>query len=62
MSVLPPNQQARGVAVSKAGHVAVGINDGSLTIRSAKVNFISNFRILIRLFLKLRMLRSGSRF
>lgn len=36
LSVLPPNQQARGLAVSKAGHVAVGINDGTLSIRSAK--------------------------
>lgn len=36
LSVLPPNQQARGVAVSKAGHVAIGINDGTLSVRSAK--------------------------
>lgn len=37
LSVLPPNQQARGVAVNKAGHVAIGLNDGSLSIRSGKV-------------------------
>lgn len=37
LSVLPPNQQARGIAVNKAGHVAVGINDGTLSIRSSKV-------------------------
>lgn len=36
LSVLPPNQQARGVAVNKSGHVALGLNDGSLSIRSAK--------------------------
>lgn len=36
LSVLPPNQQARGVAVSKSGHVAIGINDGTLSVRSAK--------------------------
>jgi len=34
---LPPNQQARGIAVSKSGHVALGINDGTLSIRSSKV-------------------------
>jgi hypothetical protein len=37
LSVLPPNQQARGITVSKNGHVAIGLNDGSLSIRSAKV-------------------------
>lgn len=36
LSVLPPNQQARGVAVGNNGHVALGINDGTLSVRSAK--------------------------
>jgi hypothetical protein len=44
LSVLPPNQQARGVAVNKAGHVAIGLNDGSLSIRSGKVYFKVIFR------------------
>jgi WD40 repeat protein len=31
LSVLPPNQQSRGVALSKAnGHIAIGLNDGQL--------------------------------
>ena len=37
LSVLPPNQQARGVAVGSNGRVGLGINDGTLSIRSAKV-------------------------
>lgn len=38
LSVLPPNQQSRAVAVSKSGHVALGLNDGTLSIRSGKVS------------------------
>jgi WD40 repeat protein len=34
LSLLPPNQQARGIATNKAGHVALGLNDGQLSIRS----------------------------
>lgn len=37
LSLLPPNQQARGLAVSKAGHLAVGLNDGTLSIRTTAV-------------------------
>lgn len=40
LSVLPPNQQARGIAVGNNGHVAIGVNDGTLTVRSAKVKNI----------------------
>lgn len=39
LSSLPPNQQARAVAVSKAGHVAIGCNDGTLSIRYAEVYY-----------------------
>ncbi len=28
LSMLPPNQQCRAIAVSKNGHVAIGTNDG----------------------------------
>lgn len=28
LSLLPPNQQCRAIAVNKAGHVAIGTNDG----------------------------------
>ena len=34
LSLLPPNQQSRGIAVNKAGHVAIGLNDGALSIRT----------------------------
>jgi len=34
LSLLPPNQQARGIAISKAGHLALGLNDGTLSIRT----------------------------
>ncbi len=38
LSVLPPNQHSRAVAVSaKRGHVAIGTNDGTLSIRSIDV-------------------------
>lgn len=37
LSTLPPNQQARGVAASQSGHVAIGLNNGELSVRTAKV-------------------------
>jgi hypothetical protein len=37
LSPLPPNQHSRAVAVNKAGHVAIGTNDGTLSIRTSKV-------------------------
>lgn len=37
--MLPPNQQSRAIAVNKAGHVAIGTNDGELSIRTTSVNF-----------------------
>lgn len=36
LSLLPPNQQARGIATNKAGHVALGLNDGQLSIRTTQ--------------------------
>jgi hypothetical protein len=39
LSLLPPNQQGRALAVNKTGHIAVGINDGTLSIRTTAVNF-----------------------
>ena len=42
LSPLPPNQHSRAVAVSSKGHVAIGTNDGCLSVRSAKVNFKNN--------------------
>ncbi len=38
LSPLPPNQHSRAVAVSSKGHVAIGTNDGCLSVRSSKVN------------------------
>jgi len=35
LALTPPNQQARALAYSKSGHLAVGINDGTLAIRQA---------------------------
>jgi hypothetical protein len=37
LSLLPPNQQSRAVAVNKAGHVAIGTNEGYLSIRTSQV-------------------------
>ena len=37
LSVLPPNQHSRAVAVNSKGHVAIGSNDGDLSIRTIKV-------------------------
>ena len=37
LSLLPPNQQCRAVAVNKAGHVAIGTNEGELSIRTLQV-------------------------
>ena len=37
LSPLPPNQHSRAVAVSANGHVAIGTNDGCLSVRSNKV-------------------------
>lgn len=37
LSVLPPNQHSRAVAVNSKGHVAIGMNDGSVSVRTAKV-------------------------
>lgn len=37
LSLLPPNQQARAIAVNKAGHIALGLNDGQLSIRTTNV-------------------------
>lgn len=42
LSLLPPNQQARGIAVNKAGHLAIGLNDGALSIRTTSVHLASN--------------------
>lgn len=36
LSMLPPNQHSRAVAVNSKGHVAIGTNDGELSIRSTK--------------------------
>lgn len=33
LSRLPPNQHSRAIAISKSGHVAIGTNDGTLSIR-----------------------------
>ena len=37
LSPLPPNQHSRAVAVNANGHVAIGTNDGCLSVRSNKV-------------------------
>lgn len=37
LSRLPPNQHARAVAVSSKGLVAIGTNDGTLSIRKLEV-------------------------
>ena len=37
LSVLPPNQHSRAVAVNSKGHVAIGCNDGSVSVRTTKV-------------------------
>jgi len=34
--MLPPNQHSRAVAVNSKGHVAIGSNDGDLSIRTVK--------------------------
>jgi len=34
LSPLPPNQHSRAVAVNKKGHVAIGTNDGCLSVRT----------------------------
>lgn len=41
LSTLPPNQHARAVAVNKAGHVIIGTNDGTVSVRTSKVFFSS---------------------
>lgn len=38
LSVYPPNQCARAVAIGKNGHVAIGVNDGELQIRGGLSN------------------------
>lgn len=35
LALTPPNQQARALALNKKGHLAVGINDGTLSVRTA---------------------------
>ncbi len=42
LSLLPPNQQARGIAINKAGHIAIGLNDGQLSIRTTSVQYLFN--------------------
>ena len=42
LSPLPPNQHSRAVAVNSKGHVAIGTNDGCLSVRSTKVNYNYN--------------------
>jgi hypothetical protein len=37
LSLLPPNQQSRGIALNKLGHLALGLNDGTLSIRTTAV-------------------------
>jgi hypothetical protein len=37
LSLLPPNQHSRAIAVSKSGHVAIGTNEGELSIRRIHV-------------------------
>jgi hypothetical protein len=37
LSTRTPNQQARGIAVGNNGHIALGLNDGSLSIRTSNV-------------------------
>jgi WD40 repeat protein len=37
LSLLPPNQQSRAIAISKSGHLALGLNDGALSIRTTAV-------------------------
>ena len=40
LSPLPPNQHSRAVAVNKKlGHVAIGTNDGTLSVRTIDVIF-----------------------
>lgn len=34
LSQTPPNQQARALALNKKGHLAVGVNDGTLLVRT----------------------------
>ena len=34
LSVLPPNQHSRAVAVNKAGHVIFGTNEGEVHVRA----------------------------
>jgi WD40 repeat protein len=36
LSMVGPNQQSRAVAVNSLGHVALGVNEGTLTIRTTK--------------------------
>ena len=38
LSPLPPNQHSRAVTVNANGHVAIGTNDGCLSVRSNKVH------------------------
>jgi hypothetical protein len=45
LSPLPPNQHSRAVTVNKAGHVAIGTNDGTLSIRTNKVTAYKKYRI-----------------
>jgi hypothetical protein len=48
LSLLSPNKHSRAIAVNKAGHVAIGTNDGELSIRTTSVNFILNLGLECR--------------
>ena len=37
LSLLTPNKHSRAIAVNKAGHVAIGTNEGELSIRTTSV-------------------------
>lgn len=42
LSTLPPNQHSRAVAVSSKGLVAIGTNDGTLSVRRLSVTYTIN--------------------
>lgn len=44
LSPLPPNQHSRAIAINrKTGHVAIGTNDGTLSVRT--INVLPSFNI-----------------
>ena len=51
LSTLPPNQHSRAVAVSSKGLVAIGTNDGTLSVRTLAVLFHPNIEYQLESFL-----------